>query len=124
MKKQFIRRILIWLCVIALCASLLPAAALAQDFYGEGNVLIAVDMGPYAENEAVSYPEGTLGTLVWGPDAASGENTRDAFNAHTYTVSPDVTPPRAPRAAEQPGSPRARPDALVPGRARAGAGKA
>ena len=36
----------------------------AQDFYGEGNVLIAVDMGEYKENDAVSYPEGTMGTLV------------------------------------------------------------
>ena len=35
---------------MALCFSLLPVTALAQDFYGEGNVLIAVDMGPYAEN--------------------------------------------------------------------------
>ena len=68
MKKQFIRQALIWLCVTALCVSLLPAAALAvQDFYGEGNVLIAVDMAPYAENDEVSYPEGTLGTLQWGP---------------------------------------------------------
>jgi len=54
MRKQFIRQALIWLCVTALCVSLLPAAALAvQDFYGEGNVLIAVDMGPFAENEDV-----------------------------------------------------------------------
>ena len=28
----------------------LALTAKAQDFYGEGNVLIAVDMGPYAEN--------------------------------------------------------------------------
>ena len=77
MKKQFIRQTLIWLCVLALCASLLPAAALAvQDFYGEGNVLIAVDMGPYAENDEAFYPEGTLGTLQWGTDAPTGVSTR------------------------------------------------
>ena len=97
MKKQFIRQALIWLCVTALCVSLLPAAALAvQDFYGEGNVLIAVDMGPYAENDEVSYPEGTLGTLQWGPDAPTGESTRDAFRPRAFAVPDDVTLPRAP----------------------------
>ena len=93
MKKQFIRRCLLWLFAAALVFSLLPAAALAQDFYGEGNVLIAVDMGPYAENEDVSYAEGTLGTLRWGEDAPTGISTRAEFNAHAYEVSPDITPP-------------------------------
>ena len=56
--------------ILLLLLALLPFPAQAkQDFYGEGNVLIAVDMAPYAQNEAVSYPEGTLGTLQWGPDA-------------------------------------------------------
>ena len=91
MKRTF-RSLLAALVLLAL----LPTSALAQDFYGEGNVLIAVDMGPYAENEDVSYPEGTLGTLVWGPDAPTGENTRADFDPHPYTVPADVTPPQAP----------------------------
>ena len=56
--------------------------AYAQDFYGEGNVLIAVDMGDYAENEGVYYPEKTMGTLVWGSDAPVGKSSRAPFNAH------------------------------------------
>ena len=84
------------LCAAALVLAVLPTAAWAQDFYGEGNVLIAVDMGPYAENDEAGYPEGTLGTLQWGPDAPTGVSTRPEFNAHAYTVSPDVTPPRTP----------------------------
>ena len=94
--KRIIVRALALLCAAALCTALLPAAALAQDFYGKGNVLIAVDMAPYAENEAVSYPEGTLGTLQWGEGAPTGVSSRPAFNAHPYTVSPDVTLPQAP----------------------------
>ncbi|MBO4830837.1 MAG: hypothetical protein J5569_00005, partial [Oscillospiraceae bacterium] len=58
----------------------LALTAKAQDFYGEGNVLIAVDIAPYAENEYVDYPEGTMGTLRWGEDAEEGESTREAFN--------------------------------------------
>ena len=94
--KMIIVRALALLCAAALCVALLPATALAQDFYGEGNVLIAVDMAPYAENEAVSYPEGTLGTLQWGEGAPTGVSSRPAFNAHPYTVPEDITVPRAP----------------------------
>jgi len=89
-------RLLARLCAAALVFSMLPFPALAQDFYGEGNVLIAVDMGPYAENEEVFYSEGTLGTLQWGGDAPTGVSTRAEFNAHSYTVPDDITLPRAP----------------------------
>lgn len=37
----------------------------------------AVDMAPYAENGDVSYPEDSMGILVWGEDAPEGENTRE-----------------------------------------------
>ena len=61
-------------------------AAAAQDFCGEGNVLIAVDMGPFRVNEETGYPEGTMGTLIWGEGALTGTNTRPAF------APPDVYP--------------------------------
>ncbi len=101
MKKRMMRHntkmhTLVWLCAVVLCAVALPTTARAQDFYGEGNVLIAVDLAPYAVNEAVSYPTGTMGTLVWGDDAPSGTSTRPAFRNHVYEVSPDVTPVPAP----------------------------
>ena len=69
----------------------LALTAKAQDFYGEGNVLIAVDMAAYAENEDVDYPEGTMGTLVWGKDAPTGVSTREAFTYNTYTVPEGVS---------------------------------
>ncbi len=94
--KHIRNRVLSWLCAAALCVALLPTAALAQDFYGEGNVLIAVDMGPYAENEDADYPEGTLGTLQWGEGAPTGESTRDAFRPRAFAVPDDVTLPPAP----------------------------
>ena len=57
-KRKFVRALAL-LCAAALCAALLPAAALAQDFYGEGNVLIAVDMGAYAAmKNSYSYASG------------------------------------------------------------------
>ena len=74
----------------------LSMTAKAQDFYGEGNVLIAVDMAPYAENEEVSYPEGTMGTLVWGEDAPTGVSTRPDFSNHGYEASQEAVLPRAP----------------------------
>ena len=94
--RRRIARALALLCAVALAVSFLPTSALAQDFYGEGNVLIAVDMGPYAENENAGYPEGTLGTLQWGEDASAGESTRPAIHNHPYTASPDVAPVSAP----------------------------
>ena len=59
-------------------------------------MLIAVDMAPYAENEKVDYPDGTMGTLVWGEDAPEGESTREAFNNRHYEVDPEVAPVLAP----------------------------
>ncbi|MCR5684495.1 MAG: leucine-rich repeat protein [Lachnospiraceae bacterium] len=70
--------------------------AYAQDFYGEGNVLIAVDMGKYAENENVSYPEGTMGTLIWGDDAPAGTSTRVIPDIKTYIVPDGIMPVPAP----------------------------
>ncbi len=70
--------------------------AYAQDFYGEGNVLIAVDMGEYAENEDVYYPEGTMGKLVWGEDAPTGVSTRVIPKIKQYTVPDNITPMQAP----------------------------
>ena len=75
----------------------LSMTARAQDFYGEGNVLIAVDMAPYAENENVDYPEGTMGTLVWGPDAPTGDSTRPAFAGFSYEAPPVAAPVAAPK---------------------------
>ena len=86
--------ILAGLCAI-LYFSLFSATAKAQDFYGEGNVLIAVDMGPYEENENVDYPEGTMGNLVWGADAPIGVSTRAAFNNRKYDPV-NTTPVKAP----------------------------
>ncbi len=80
----------------------LSMTAKAQDFYGEGNVLIAVDMAPYAENEDVDYPEGTMGTLIWGADAPTGESTREAFNNRHYEVDPEVAPVLAPNYEQNP----------------------
>ena len=70
--------------------------AIAQNFYGEGNVLIAVDMGEFRQNDEVSYPEGTMGTLVWGDAAKEGESTRPAFTPSLRGKSADAltaTPP-------------------------------
>ena len=94
--KRRIARALTLLCAAALAVSVLPSAALAQDVYGEGNVLIAVDMGSFAENEDAVYPDSTLGTLVWGKDAPAGESTRAAFKPRAYAVPEDVTLPPAP----------------------------
>ncbi len=80
----------------ALAVYVLSAGAKAQDFYGEGNVLIAVDMAPYAENDEVSYPEDTMGTLQWGEGAPTGKSTRPDFSPHAYKVSDDVVPPATP----------------------------
>ena len=85
--------------LLTLLSSLLLSTALpafAQNFYGSGNVLIAVDMAQYAENDMVDYPEGTMGTLIWGEDAPTGENTRPAFSPHSAKVSPEPDPPVAP----------------------------
>ena len=95
MKRKIVRALAL-LCAAALCTALLPATALAQDFYGKGNVLIAVDMGPYAENDEAGYPEGTLGTLQWGEGAPTGVSTRPAFRPRAFAVPDDVTLPRAP----------------------------
>lgn len=82
---------------VLLCA-LLPFStkAQAQDFYGEGNVLIAVDMGPYKENEDVVSLDGTMGTLEWGADAPTGTSTRPAFNNRKYNVPAETTVQKAP----------------------------
>ncbi len=82
---------------VLLCA-LLPFStkAQAQDFCGEGNVLIAVDMGPYKENEDVVSLDGTMGTLEWGVDAPTGTSTRPAFNNRKYTVPAETTVEKAP----------------------------
>ena len=56
-----------WILALAFAFILLaalPCGAIAQNFYGEGNVLIAVDMGHFQVNEDVDYPEGTMGTLI------------------------------------------------------------
>ena len=90
--KHFGNRALALICAAALSVAALSPAAMAQDFYGEGNVLIAVDMGPYAENDAVAYPEGTMGSLVWGDDAPEGTSTRPAFSPRAYTVPEEVAP--------------------------------
>ena len=84
------------LLLLSLGLALLFGAALtvrAQDFYGEGNVLIAVDMAPYGENGDVDYPEGTMGTLVWGADAPRGESSRPAFALRSTERSADALPP-------------------------------
>ena len=83
-----------FMCTAALFAAP-PLKANAQDFYGEGNVLIAVDMGAYAENENVSYPKGTMGKLVWGADAPVGESTRAAFDNRKYDPA-NASPVKAP----------------------------
>lgn len=77
--------ILAGLCAI-LYFTLFSVTVHAQDFYGEGNVLIAVDMGKYAENEDVDYPEGTMGKLTWGADAPRGTGTRPAFDPHSDVI--------------------------------------
>ncbi len=84
------------LLVVILIMLLFCASASALDFYGEGNLLVAVDMGAYAENEDVSYPEGTMGTLVWGADAPEGESTVPAFAPKAFTVPEDIAAPVAP----------------------------
>ena len=68
-----------WIPAFAFMLVLLCCCAQAQDFYGEGNVLIAVDMGPFRINEEAGYTEGTMGTLAWGEDASTGISTRPAF---------------------------------------------
>ena len=47
---------LIIVLTLLLLAAVLPGTAGAQEFYGEGNVLIAVDMGAYRENDDEAYP--------------------------------------------------------------------
>ena len=89
--KQVFRRILPLAFLIALITAL-SRGALAQDFYGEGNVLIAVDLGQFCVNEDVSYPEGTMGTLIWGEDALTGTSTRPAFESRAYTPTLGVIP--------------------------------
>lgn len=90
-------RILFAVFVIGVFFFCLPAhSTSAQDFYGEGNVLVAVDMSAYAENENVIYPEGTMGTLTWGDDAPTGVSTREAFGNRTYTVPDDISAVKAP----------------------------
>lgn len=77
-----------WIIALALAIVLMAAlscGALAQDSYGEGNVLIAVDMDRFQVNENADYPEGTMGTLVWGEDALTGAGTRPAFAPRAYT---------------------------------------
>ena len=82
-----------WILALAFALALLCCGAQAQqDFYGEGNVLIAVDMGPFRVNEEAGYPEGTMGTLVWGDGAATGTSTRPAFAPRTYTPTLGVVP--------------------------------
>ena len=82
-----------WILALAFALALLCCGAQAQqDFYGEGNVLIAVDMGPFRVNEDAVYPEGTMGTLVWGDGAATGTSTRPAFAPRTYTPTLGVVP--------------------------------
>ncbi len=68
----------------------------AQDFYGEGNVLVAVDMSEYAENEDAVYHEGSMGTLTWGDDAPTGVSSRDTFDSRMYTVPDDISVKSAP----------------------------
>lgn len=89
--KHFVRWIFALAAAIALTAALLCGAQ-AQDFYGEGNVLIAVDMGPFRVNEEAGYPEGTMGTLIWGEDARAGTSTRPAFAPRAYTPTLGVVP--------------------------------
>ena len=84
-----------WIFALAFALALFSAlscGALAQNFYGEGNVLIAVDMGHFQVNEGVHYPEGTMGTLVWGEGAATGTSTRPAFASREYTPTLGVVP--------------------------------
>lgn len=90
-----LKRFGLMLCMLAAAMALLTLSARAQDYYGEGNVLVAVDMARYRVNDAVSYPEGTMGTLVWGEDAPEGESTRPEFNNRAYTVPENITPPAA-----------------------------
>ena len=89
------RKVLFLLSAVFTCCLAFAGNVQAQDFYGEGNVLIAVDMAPYAENEEVNYPENTMGTLIWGDDAPTGESTRPEFNNKIYTVPEDVTVKKA-----------------------------
>lgn len=87
------KHIMRWITVTALVlTAVLLCSAQAQDFYGEGNVLIAVDMGSFRVNEEAEYPEGTMGTLVWGEDALSGTSTRPAFAPRMYTPTLGVVP--------------------------------
>ena len=87
---------LLWALAVLLLTALLSGTAFAQNFYGKGNVLIAVDMAQYAENEDVYYPEGNMGTLVWGEDAPTGEGTRAAFEPKAWTPQEAVSPEPAP----------------------------
>ncbi len=65
-------------------------AVSAQDFYGEGNVLIAVDMASYEENEDVKINSGSFGKIIWGDDAPEGISTRPEFNNRKYKVPDSV----------------------------------
>ena len=95
MRKPILKTLLAAL-TVALLAAALAGAANAQDFYGTGNVLIAVDMAPYAENEAVSYPEGSMGTIVWGEDAPFLESTRSPFRPEYSAPDTPAAPVAAP----------------------------
>lgn len=70
--------------------------AQAQDFYGKGNVLIAVDMEQYGENEDVLYATDTMGKLVWGEDAPDGTSSRPTFNNKPYAVPEELKLKEAP----------------------------
>ncbi|MBR1497923.1 MAG: S-layer homology domain-containing protein [Oscillospiraceae bacterium] len=82
MKHKF-SQIISSLITFALLLGILPAGVLAQDFYGEGNVLIAVDMSEYEEDGGES---GGLGTLRWGEGAGTGESTRLFAEITPYTA--------------------------------------
>ena len=84
--------IMIGICTAVIMLALMPVTAYAQEFYGEGNVLIAVDVGEYAENEDVYYHEGTMGELTWGADAPRGTGTRPAFNPHSGVIRGGFVP--------------------------------
>ena len=55
-EKYFNGRTIIFMFILILFTAL-PCAVQAQDFYGEGNVLIAVDMSEFGENDDVDYPD-------------------------------------------------------------------
>ncbi len=87
---------LLCMCALALFSVLSANVVNAQDFYGEGNVLIAVDMGEFAENEKAKYSENSMGKLVWGENARSGISTRPEFSNQKHIVPDSIKPARAP----------------------------